>query len=70
MMMPFSAVAAAALDAPSLPNHGIYSYSTTLEFLMKSNADQAPTILWMLFAKLILEEPTMLFNAADRQRIH
>jgi hypothetical protein len=61
MTMPFYAVALAALATPSLPNHGIYSYS---------NANQAPTIISMLLAKLILDELTMLFNTADRQRIH
>jgi uncharacterized coiled-coil protein SlyX len=70
MTMHISAAAAVALDAPSLPNQGIYSYSATVEFLMKSNAKQAPAILSLLFAKLILDEPTMLFSAADRQRIN
>jgi hypothetical protein len=37
---------------------------------MKSNANQAPVIFSLLFAKLILNKPTLLFNAADCQRIN
>jgi hypothetical protein len=40
----FSAAAAAALNAPSTPNHGLYSYSTEVVFLMKHNAAKAPVI--------------------------
>jgi hypothetical protein len=64
MTMSFSAAAAAALDAPDAPNHGIYSYSTTVEFLMRSNASQAPVILSLILVKLVLDEPTIVFNAA------
>jgi hypothetical protein len=62
--------AAAALDAPAAPTHGIYSYSTTVEFLMRSNASQAPVILSVLLAKLVLDEPTIIFNGAGNQRLN
>jgi hypothetical protein len=67
--MPFSAAAAAALDAAAAaaaPDHGVYSYSTEVEFLMKTTASHAPAIL----VKLVLDEPTIIFNDADNNRIN
>jgi hypothetical protein len=62
MTMPFSA--AAALDATSAPTHGLYSCSTEVECLMKSNADKAPAILSLILAKLVLDERSIaVYNA-------
>jgi hypothetical protein len=69
MTMPFS-TAAAALDATAVPDHGVYSYSTEVEFLMKTTASHAPAILSLILAKLVLDEPTIIFNDADNNRIN
>jgi hypothetical protein len=76
MTMPFSAAAAATpeahatLDTHAAPDHGIYSYSTEVEFMMKTTASNAPTILSLILAKLVVDEPTIVFNNADNKRIH
>jgi hypothetical protein len=70
-MIQFSAAAAAAaLDAPAAPTYGIYSYSTTVESLIRSNASQAPVILSLILPKLVLDEPMIVFNAAGNQRLN
>jgi hypothetical protein len=70
MTMPFSAASTAALDAHAAPDHGVYSYSTEVEFMMKTTASNAPAILSLMLAELILDEPTIVFNNADNKRIH
>jgi hypothetical protein len=71
MPMPFSAAAAAAaaLDATSGPTHGLYSHSTEVGFLMKSNANKAPAILSLILAKLVLDEPSIVMYDAANSRI-
>jgi hypothetical protein len=64
MTMHFSA--AAALDATSAPTHGLYAYSTEVKFLMKSNANKAPAILSLIFAKLVLDEPSIVMYDATK----
>jgi hypothetical protein len=55
MTMPFSAAAAAALNAHAAPDHGVYSYSTEAEFMMKTTASNAPAILSLILTKLVLD---------------
>jgi hypothetical protein len=73
MTMPFSAAAAAAaaaLDATAAPDHGVYAYLTEVGFLMKTTARQAPAILSLILAKLVPDEPTIIFNDVDNKRIN
>jgi hypothetical protein len=61
--------AAAALASPTKPNqtkpnHGITSFSTKVEFLDKQTANQAPTILCVILAKLRLDDPDIVFADA------
>jgi hypothetical protein len=70
MTMPFSAAAAAVLDATAAPDHGVYSYSTEVEFLMKTTASHAPTILSLILAKLVLDEPTIIFKDTNNKGIN
>jgi hypothetical protein len=59
-----AAAAVAALDSPAKPNHGITSFSTEVEFLVKRTANQAPVILCAILGKLCLDDPDIVFADA------
>jgi hypothetical protein len=66
----FSAAAAAALErADDDPQPGVYSYSTELEFTVKTNGKYAPAIVVKVLAKIVLDEPDVVFVAGNGTRI-
>jgi hypothetical protein len=66
----FSAAAAAALEC-SCDGHrpGIYAYPTELEFTAKTNGKYAPAIVVKILAKIVLDEPDVVFVAGNGSRI-
>jgi hypothetical protein len=48
---------------------GVYSYPTKLEFTVKTNGRFAPAIIVKVLAKLVLDEPDVVFVADDGNRI-
>jgi hypothetical protein len=64
-----SAFTAAVLDSPAEPNHGITPFSTEVEFLVKQIANQAPTIICAILAKLGLDDPDIVFADATGKYI-
>jgi hypothetical protein len=69
MTMQFSAAAAQPLLMPL--RRMCMVFATEVEFLMKSNVNQAPAILSLILAKFVLDKPTIVFNdAAANKRVH
>jgi hypothetical protein len=67
----FTAVAAAALESPYHGlNPGIYAYFAALEFNVKKNGQYVPALVAKILAKLVLDDPDIVFVDSARQRIH
>jgi hypothetical protein len=66
----FSAAAAAALErSDDGLQPGVYAYLTKLNFTVKTNGNNAPAIVVKLLAKIVLDEPDVVFVAGDESRI-
>jgi hypothetical protein len=66
----YSAAAAAALErSDDGLQPGVYSYPTEIEFMVKMNGRFAPAIIVKILAKLVLDEPDIVFVDGDRTRI-
>jgi hypothetical protein len=66
----FSAAAAAALERSGDGHRpGIYAYPTELEFTAKTNGKYAPAIVVKILAKIVLDEPDVVFVAGNGSRI-
>jgi hypothetical protein len=63
--------AAAALKRPDHGlRPGIYAYVMVLELKVKKNGQFAPAIVAKILAKLILDDPDIVFLDSTRQRIN
>jgi hypothetical protein len=66
----FTAAAAAALERP---DHGLqpgtYAYVAALKFIVKKNGQFAPSLVAKILAKLVLDDPDIVFVDGTRQRI-
>jgi hypothetical protein len=66
----FSAAAAAALERPDDGlKPGLYSFVTELELTLKKNGQFAPGIVAQILAKLVLDEPDIVFVDGTQQSI-
>jgi hypothetical protein len=66
----FSAAAAAALECSDDGlQPGVYAYPTETEFTVKTNGEYAPAIVVKVLAKIVLDEPDVVFIAGDRSHI-
>jgi hypothetical protein len=69
-MVIYSAAAAAALErSDDGLQPGVYSYLTEIEFMVKTSGRFVPAIIVKILAKLILDEPDIVFVDGDRTRI-
>jgi hypothetical protein len=69
-MTPFSAAAVAALERPNEGlKPGVYSYVTELELTVKKNGQFAPGIVAQILAKLVLDDPDIVFVDGSQQHI-
>jgi hypothetical protein len=69
-MTTFSAAAAAALERPDDGlKPSLYSYVTELELTVKNNGQFAPGIVVQILAKLVLNEPDIVFVDGTQQSI-
>jgi hypothetical protein len=66
----FSAAAAAALERSDDDlQPGVYAYPTELKSTVKTKGKYAPAIVVKVLAKIVLDEPDVVFVAVDRTHI-